>query len=162
MTPDTTDETSIETTDASLTIRRTFDAPRERVWEAWTDPAQVDQWWGPDGFATETEVMDVRSGGIWEFEMVGPGGETFPNRVVYDEVEEPSRLAYGHGSPDDPEQFHVTVTFEGTDDGGTELTMVIRFPSSETFDEAAEFGAIEGAKQTVDKLAHHLSTREVA
>lgn len=62
MPPNMTDETEIETIDTSLTVRRTFDAPRERVFEAFTDPRQVDRWWGPDGFTTTTEEMDVTPG----------------------------------------------------------------------------------------------------
>lgn len=146
----------IETTDDRLTVTRTFDVPRERVWRAMTDPDRVDAWWGPDGFTTTTEAMDVRPGGVWTFEMVGPGGETFPNRIVYEEVERPERLAYTHGSPDDPEQFQVTMVFEELSDEETNLTMTMRFPSASALDDAIDFGADVGAKQTLEKLAAHL------
>jgi uncharacterized protein YndB with AHSA1/START domain len=157
MTDDTTEKPEIETGEQHMTIRRTFDAGPDRVWEAWTDPVQVDQWWGPDGFSTTTDAMDVTPGGVWEFEMVGPGGETFANRVVYDEVEEPERLTYTHGSPDDPEMFRVTVTFDERGSDATELTMESRFPSAEDLDDALEFGADDGAVQTLGRLAEHLS-----
>lgn len=150
--------TEIETSETSLTIRRTFDAPRERVWAAWTDPAEVDQWWGPDGFSTTTDAMDVTPGGVWTFEMVGPEGETFPNRIVYDEVDPPECLTYTHGSPDDPEQFQVTLSLEDAGDGETGLTMEMRFPAATDLDEAVEFGAVDGAKQTLNRLAEHLAT----
>lgn len=153
-----TDETDVETSAASLTVRRTFDAPRDRVWAALTDREQVDRWWGPDGFTTTTDEMDVRPGGVWAFEMVGPDGKTFPNRIVYDEIEEYRRLTYTHGSPDDPEQFRVTVTLDDVGEGETELTMEMRFPSTAALDEAIEFGADDGAKQTLDRLAEHLAT----
>lgn len=152
------DETEIETTDTNLTVRRTFDAPREQVFEACTQPRQIDRWWGPNGFTTTTEEMDVQAGGVWRFVMVGPDGEEYPNLIVYDAVEEPERLAYTHGSPEDPEQFRVTVTFDEVGDGQTELTMEMRFPSSDELDEAMEYGADEGAKQTLDRLAEHLAT----
>lgn len=154
--------TDVGTTDTSLTVRRTFDAPRERVWQAFTDPEQVDQWWGPDGFSTTTDEMDVRPGGVWRFKMVGPDGEEYPNLVAYDEVVEPERLAYTHGSPDDPEMFQVTVTFEDGGDGLTELTMEMRFPSAEDLDDALEFGADDGAVQTLNHLAEHLANGRVA
>lgn len=150
--------TDIETTETSLTVRRTFDAPRERVWDAWTDPDRVDQWWGPDGFTTTTGEMDVQPGGVWAFEMVGPDGEVYPNRIVYDEVQRPERLTYAHGSPEDPEQFEVTVSLEEAAGGGTELTMEMRFPSAGELDGAVEFGADEGAVQTLGRLAAHLAT----
>lgn len=142
-----------------LTVRRTFDVPRERVFDAWTDPEQVDRWWGPDGFTTTTDEMDVGPGGVWRFVMVGPDGDEYQNRIVYEEVERPERLAYIHGSPDDPEQFRVTVAFDERGDE-TELTMEMRFPSAADLDEAVEFGADEGARQTLAKLADHLTSGE--
>ncbi|WP_323173301.1 SRPBCC family protein [Natrialba sp. PRR66] len=158
MTDDTTNaEAELETSENRLTIRRTFDAPRERVFEAWTDPEQVDQWWGPDGFATTTDEMEVRPGGVWRFMMTGPNGNEFPNRIEYDAVEEPERLAYTHGSPDDPEQFRVVVTFDAQGDSETDLTMEMCFSSAEELDEAVEFGADDGAKQTLGRLAEHLA-----
>ncbi|WP_306055662.1 SRPBCC family protein [Natronococcus wangiae] len=158
MTDDVTNaEVEIETSENQLTIRRTFDAPRERVFEAWTDPKQVDQWWGPDGFTTTTDEMEVRPGGVWRFVMTGFDGDEYPNRIEYDEVEEPERLAYTHGSPDDPEQFRVVVTFDDRGDSETDLTMEMCFSSAEELDEAVEFGADDGAKQTLGRLADHLA-----
>ncbi|WP_254532855.1 SRPBCC domain-containing protein [Natrinema gelatinilyticum] len=153
---DMTDETAIETGERHMTVRRTFDASRERVWDAWTDSDQIDQWWGPDGFTTTTDEMDATPGGVWEFEMIGPDGEEYPNRIVYDEVERPERLAYTHGSPDDPEMFRVTVTFDERAGNTTELTMESRYPSAEDLDDALEFGADEGAAQTLGRLDEHL------
>lgn len=159
MTPNTDDEIGIETTDTSLTVQRIFDAPRESVWMAVTEPEHVDQWWGPEGFTTTTEEMDVRPGGVWTFEMTGPEGDKFPNQIVYNEVEPPERLVYTHGSPDDPEQFHVTVTFDTHSNNQTALTMTMQFPSEASLDEAIEFGADNGAKQTLGKLAEYLLNR---
>jgi uncharacterized protein YndB with AHSA1/START domain len=147
----------IETDATGLTIRRTFNAPRERVWEAWTDPEQVGAWWGPDGFTITTNEIDVQPGGSWRFVMIGPEGEEYQNRIAYDEIVVPERLAYTHGSPNDPEQFQVTVVFDEEDSGTTELTMEMGFPSSSKLDEDVEFGAVEGAKETLDSLADHLT-----
>lgn len=151
--------TEIETDETSLIVRRTFDAPRERVFDAWTDSDQVDQWWGPNGFMTTTNEMDVRPGGIWRFVMVGPDGDEFQNRIVCDDIEKPERLAYTHGSDDDPEQFRVTVTFDEAGSGKTELAMKMHFATPEELDEAVEFGADEGAKQTLGRLAGHLAAK---
>lgn len=123
---------------------------------------QVDEWWGPDGFVTETDEMDVRAGGAWQFVMIGPDGEEYPNRIGYDKVDEPARLAYTHGSPDDPEQFQITVTFDETGDDRTDLTMEMRFPSAAALDDAVEFGAENGAKETLENLAAHLAGGEAA
>ncbi len=151
-----------DTNDTTVTVRRTFAAPRERVWEAFTDPAQVDQWWGPDGFDTTTDEMTVKPGGVWRFVMVGPDGEEYQNRVEYDAVEEPARLVYAHGSPDDPEQFRVTIALGDVENGGTELVMVMRFPTAVDLDEAIDHGADEGAKQTLGRLADHLAGSQPA
>lgn len=148
----------IETDETSLTIRRTFDAPRERVFRAFTVPEEVDQWWGPDGFTTTTDEMTVGPGDVWRFMMTGPDGDEYPNLVAYDQVEEPERLAYTHGSPDDPEQFRVTVLFEEAPGDDTVLTMEMTFPSASALDEVLEFGADDGAKQTLNRLADHLAT----
>ena len=77
-----------ETTAAAereISITRLFDAPRELVFEAWTDPEQVVQWWGPHGFTTTIHEMDVRPGGVWRFIMHGPDGTDYDNRVVFEE-----------------------------------------------------------------------------
>lgn len=164
MTDDTTNDTAeIETTDTSLTVRRTFDAPRERVWKAWTDPEQVTQWWGPNGFTTTVHEMDVRPGGVWRFIMRGPDGTDYPNEIVYDEIVEPERLVYTHGSNEENglEQFQVTVTFVEQEGSKTELTMQQLYKSAADREKSVEeFGAIEGATQTLDHLAEYVEQFE--
>ena len=64
-----------------LVITRIFDAPRELVWKAWTDPNHIAQWWRPNGFSTTTDTMDVRPGGVWRFVMHGPDGLQKQNRL---------------------------------------------------------------------------------
>jgi uncharacterized protein YndB with AHSA1/START domain len=145
--------------DRSIVTTRLFDAPRELVFKAWTDPKQVAQWWGPDGFTTTTHEMDVRPGGVWRFIMHGPDAVDYPNRIVYTEIAPPERLVYDHG--DDTEgasgQFHVTVTF-AEEDGKTSLTMQAVFDSAEERDRVVqEFGAVEGASQHLARLAGHLA-----
>lgn len=145
--------------DRSIVTTRVFDAPREVVFAAWTDAGQIAQWWGPDGFTTTIHEMDVRPGGVWRFIMHGPDGVDYPNRVTYIEVAPPDRLVYDHG--DDGESgdalFHVTVTF-AEDDGGTRLTMQAVFDSAAERDRVVEeFGAIEGGKQTLGRLAEYLA-----
>jgi uncharacterized protein YndB with AHSA1/START domain len=143
-----------------IVIARTFAAPRELVFRAWTDPELVRRWWGPRGFTTTTHEMDVRPGGIWRFVMHGPDGTDYDNRIVYREVVEPERLAYSHdsGEDDDPYRFQVTVTFVERA-GKTELTMRSLFGSAAARDYVVkEFGAIEGGLQTLDRLAEHLAS----
>lgn len=67
-----------DTADREIVISRVVSAPRELVWEAWTDPKQVAQWWGPRGFSTTIEEMDVRPGGVWKHVMHGRTAPIIP------------------------------------------------------------------------------------
>ena len=148
----------------SIVTTRLYDAPREVVFEAFTKPEHLAQWWGPTGFTTTTHSIEVRPGGEWRFIMHGPDGTDYDNRIAYDEVVRPERLVYRHGGGGDgePVQFHVTVTFE--DEGGkTRLTMRALFPSADERDRVAkEHRAVEGAQQTLQRLAEHLTTMRAA
>ena len=146
--------------DRELVITRLLDAPRELVFDTWTDPAHIGQWWGPDGFTTTTLEMDVRPGGRWRYVMHGPDGVDYPNRMVYREVVRPERIVYDHGDDveHDPAQFHVTVTF-AEEGGGTRLTSRMLFASAEQCEKMKEFGAIEGGNQTLARLDEYLKGR---
>lgn len=150
-----------ERTGRQIQVTRVFDAPRHLVFKAWTRPAHIGQWWGPEGFRTTTHEMDVRPGGVWRFVMHGPDGVDYANRIVYREVVEPERLAYDqHGGDDsrDPARFVGTVTF-AEESGGTRLTLRMEFPSVEERDRVErEYGALEGAHQTLARLRAHLTT----
>ena len=141
-----------------IVISRVVEAPRELVWQAWTQPEHVAQWWGPNGFTSTIQEMDVRVGGVFRMVMHGMG-QDFPNVMTYLEVERPARLVYDHGNgePDDPNKFHVTVTFV-EQDGKTEVTMRSLFATAEARDFVVrEFGAIEGGRQHLARLSEHLS-----
>ena len=148
------------TTDREILQTREFDAPRELVFEAWTAPEKIGQWWGPNGFTTTTDKMEFKPNGDWKFTMHRPDGTDYPNHIVYTRIEEPELLKYDHyGHRDeegDPPHFKVTVIFEDLG-GRTRLTMRMLFPSAQARNEAAEFGAIEGGQQTLNRLAHFLS-----
>jgi uncharacterized protein YndB with AHSA1/START domain len=144
----------------TLVTTRVFDAPRELVFAAWTDPRHLTQWWGPNGFTTTTQAFDMRPGGVWRFVMHGPDGRDYENRITYDEIVKPERLVYRHGGGEDvePVRFRVTVTFEDLG-GKTRLTMRAVFPSAAERDRVVEeYGAAEGATQTLARLAGHLET----
>jgi uncharacterized protein YndB with AHSA1/START domain len=140
-----------------IVISRVYDAPRELVFEAFTDLKHIDNWWGPRGFTTTTSQMDVRPGGTWLFMMRGPDGTDYPNLITYHEVSPPERLVYDHGDDRDPRLFHVTVTF--VEQGGkTRLTMRSLFNSAAARDEVVtKYGAIEGGNQTLDRLEEQLA-----
>ena len=143
----------------AIIATRVYDAPRELVFEVWTDPKHLSQWWGPDGFSTTTSAFDMRIGGVWRFVMHGPDGRDYQNRITYDEIVKPERIVYHHGGGDDvePVQFRTTVTFEELD-GKTRLTLHAVFPSAAERDRVIkEYGADKGAMQTLSRLADYLA-----
>ena len=149
------------TADREIVTTRVLDAPRELVWKVWTEPAHIPAWWGPTGFTTTTQGMEVRPGGQWRFVMHGPDGRDYNNLITYLEVDAPSRLTYKHGGERDlePVNFQTTVTFEeipGTPQR-TRLTMRAVFQSSKAREFVTrEYHAVEGARQTLARLAGHL------
>lgn len=143
-----------------ITATRIFPAPRELVWAAMTDPQHIVNWWGPRGFTTTIETMDVRPGGIWKHTMHGPDGTAYPNESVFQEVVKPERVVYVHGGRRQGGpgvNFVATWTFEEITPQQTQLTVRMVFPSAEERDFVArEFGAVEGAQQTLERLSEHL------
>jgi uncharacterized protein YndB with AHSA1/START domain len=147
--------------DRAIITRRVFDAPRELVYKVWTQPEHVAQWWGPNGFTNTIQEMDVRVGGVWRLIMHGPDGRDYPNKIVFTEVTPPARLVYDHSGDDGEVEFHTTVTFSPDGQAGekTRLTLQAVFASvAERNKVAEEYGAIEGAEQTLARLADYLAT----
>jgi uncharacterized protein YndB with AHSA1/START domain len=143
----------------SLTVTRTVAAPREAVWSALTDPAQLDAWWGPDGFRNETHSMDFRVGGSWVYTMHGPDGTDYKNLMAYTDVVPLERIAYDHSDPttDEP-PFQASIMLSDAADG-TLVTLKMVFPTiEEMVKQIDEVGAIEGGEQTLGRLAEHVLT----
>jgi uncharacterized protein YndB with AHSA1/START domain len=153
---DERDANSMSTTDREIAATRILNAPRDRVFQMWTDSTQIGRWWGPNGFTITIHEMDVRPGGAWRFIMHGPDGRDYRNEVIYVEVVRPERLVYDHISGP---VFRATVTFtaEGQQ---TRLTMQMLFATAELRDKVArEFGAVEGLHQTLGRLGEELARR---
>ncbi len=140
-----------------LYIERIFDAPVKMVWQAWIDPEQVAQWWGPRGFTITTEHKDVRTGGSWRYTMHGPDGVDYPNHTKFLEVDECARLVYDHGGFEDkPPMFRVTVNFSEVQ-GKSKMEMTMALPSEQAAKEAKQFVKKAGGNATWDRLAEYLS-----
>jgi uncharacterized protein YndB with AHSA1/START domain len=148
-----------DTSAREMIITRLFDAPRELVFDAFTRPEHIVHWWGPDGFTTTIETMDVRPGGVWKHVMHGPDGANYPNEHVYLEVVPPERLVASHGGHKEggpATRFTHIITFEDQS-GKTLVTMRALFDSVETRDRTVrDFNAIEGGHQTLERLADYL------
>ncbi len=162
--------------DQKIVFSRVFDAPREKVWEAWTDPEIAKKWWGPKDFTAPSMKIDLKVGGKYIYCMHGPAGTDFdkdmysagefkeivPNEklVVTDYFSDENGnlvdpTTYGMGE-NFPKESIVTVTFEEVDDNKTKLS-IIYMPESEAAAEAMKkTGMDEGWNQTLDKLAEVL------
>lgn len=149
------------TADREIVVSRVFDAPRELVWEAMTNPEHVVKWWGPRGFSTTIKTMDVRVGGVWEHTMHGPDGTDYPNYKVFKEIVKPERLVFSHGGAKEggPKvDAEATWTFEALAANKTKVTIRMVFPTAEERDIVVKtYNAIEGGKQTLERLAEHLA-----
>jgi len=138
---------------------RILDAPRDLVWEVWTDPVHLRAWWGPDGFSLTTKSMNAEPGGVWDFVMHGMG-QDWDNRIEYVEVKKPSLISYKHsGAKNEDYNFFVSVSFEEAE-GRTLLTMKSIFKSEAIIEELnRKVNAIEGGKQTLNRLERYLKIR---
>lgn len=140
-----------------IRITRVYNAPARAVWDAWTVPEQVAQWWGPRGFSITSHSKDLRVGGSWRYTMHGPDGVDYPNVTRYYEVEPYKRLVYDHGGSDDrPPLFRVTVTFTEVD-GKTTMEMISTLPTPAAAVEMARFIKKAGGTTTWDRLAEYLA-----
>jgi uncharacterized protein YndB with AHSA1/START domain len=157
---DTMTEKSLisDTSDRELIITRVLNAPRELVFDAFTDPNHIVKWWGPNGFTNTNLEMKVKPGGKWRFIMHGPDGTNYPNRIVYTEVIRPESLVYEHDADEDndPKKFDVSITFEEIGNK-TKITMKMIVKAPEILEEFKRFGAVEGGNQTLERLENYLN-----
>ena len=154
------------TADREMVVTRTIKAPRELVFQAFTDPQHVGHWWGPNGFTLTTFSMDVKPGGSWRYVMHGPDGRDYQNKITYLEIVKPERLVYLHGDGSDNEveqvSFQTTLTFV-EQEGKTTVTMRALFPTAQERDRVVkEYGALEGGKQHLARLEGHLEKQPVS
>ena len=142
-----------------ISITRVYDAPLAAVWEAWTIPEEVAQWWGPRGFTLTTHGRDLRTGGHWHYTMHGPDGTDYENTTQYLDVVPMQRLVYDHGGHQDrPPLFRVTALFTERD-GCTQLDMSMAFATPEVAVEMRGFIRKAGGETTWDRLAEYLEKR---
>ena len=146
------------TADREIVISRVIRAPREVVFEAFTEVRHLSRWWGPDGFTTTTRAFEFRVGGVWDFVMHGPDGTDYQEWITWREIVPPQRIALLHGEfRGDPNAFESVLTF-APDGAATWIEMRTVFPTRELRDQAVErYHAIEGAHQTLSNLAAYVT-----
>src|SRR5215207_1773830 len=141
-----------------ITIRRVYDAPRELVWEAWTDPDHLAQWWGKRGWTAvrSTITMDVRPGGVFRVTSISEDGAEMPSEGVYREVLAPERLVLEEPAENAWHEGAVSVvTFTDLGDGRTEMVMRSTIHTTDGARREAE----AGLQSALDRLAEHLAPR---
>jgi uncharacterized protein YndB with AHSA1/START domain len=150
---------------ARMVVTKVFDAPRELVWKAWTDPKYVMQWWGPQGFTAPFCEIDFRVGGKFLCCMRTPDGQNFWNGGEYHEIVLHEKIVYSmyfadaQGNKVEPEQLGIehevidgaydVVTFEDFGNGQTKLTLI----GNESMESAKDSGQLEGWSQILEKIA---------
>jgi len=148
------------TSNREIVITRIIHFPRELVWEAMTNPKHVVNWWGPRGFTTTIEKMEVKPGGVWKHVMRGPDGAEYPNHSTFTEVTKPERLVYvhaGHKVGGPGIHFVSTWSFDELAERKTRVTIHHVFPTAEMREMVVkDFGAIEGGKQCLSRLAEFI------
>jgi uncharacterized protein YndB with AHSA1/START domain len=138
--------------DRQIVSTRVVDAPRARVFRAWTDPAHLVRWWGPKGFTNTFHEFDLRPGGTWRFVMRAPNGAEFQNTSVFVEIVAPEGIVFRHESP--PE-FQVTATF-AEQAGKTRISFQMLFESADACEKVRSF-APEANEQNFDRLEAELT-----
>lgn len=139
--------------DRTMLLTRAIKAPRHVVWGAWVNNDSLPQWWGPDGFSCRTVRIDLRTGGEWVFDMIGPDGTVYPNHHRYVLVQPETRLEYTlHWGENGPKHADAWATFEEVD-GQTQVTLGMVFATADEYQAAKGFGAEALGLQTLGKLA---------
>jgi uncharacterized protein YndB with AHSA1/START domain len=144
--------------DREIVISRVINAPRELVFEAFTEVRHLSQWWGPEGFTTTTRAFEFRVGAEWDFVMHGPDGTDYQEWISWIEIVPQERIEMLHGEyRGDPNAFESVITF-APDGAATRIEMRTLFPTKELRDEAVEkYHAIEGGRQTLSNLAAYVN-----
>jgi uncharacterized protein YndB with AHSA1/START domain len=140
--------------DGTIVITRVFDAPRELVWRAWTDPKMLAQWFGPRGFTSSVPELDLRVGGKLRIVMHGPDGNDYPMKGVFREVIAPERLVFSNVAIDNAGNHllegETSVTL--IEQGGTTLTMKSHMVGLVPIAPQMLVGMKAGWTQSIDKL----------
>jgi uncharacterized protein YndB with AHSA1/START domain len=138
--------------DTELLLTREFDAPRDLVWKAMTDPALMSRWWGPRKYKTVVDTMDVRPGGKWRMRNIAADGGEHAFRGEYREIVPPERVVMTFEYEPLPGHISVETMTLTERDGRTLLTVRDQFASKEDLDGMVNSGMESGARETYERL----------
>ena len=143
-----------QTLSKELRMNRRFKAPVNLMWEVWTSPDHIANWWGPDGFTSTIHKMDFREGGEWLLTLHGPDGTNYPNKSIFSEIIPNKSIVYEHFNP----HFITTVIFESIEDE-TQVIWSMEFDTAELREIVIKaHKADQGMKQNLERLGAYLST----
>jgi uncharacterized protein YndB with AHSA1/START domain len=152
----------------TMTITARFGAPIERVWQVWSDPRQLERWWGPPTYPAKVLEHDLNPGGSVTYFMTGPEGDEHHGWWRVREVDPPRHLEFEDGfadeagNPSDSMPTTVTrVTLTEASDGETRMEIVSRFPTAEAMEQLLAMGMEAGITAAVGQI-DELLVQEVA
>lgn len=152
----------VETNDREIVFTRTFAAPRQTVWDAWTRKEHLLVWWGPHQFTNSDCSVNLQVGGTFLITMHGPDGNSYPCKFIYEEIVPIEKMVwYEPVDPDvnpeywgdfgPPPSSRITLLFE--DQGSTtKMTIISTFETNEGRDKILAMGAAEGWAQSLERL----------
>jgi uncharacterized protein YndB with AHSA1/START domain len=168
--------TNKATSTEDFVISRDFDAPRELVWHAWTEPKALAQWWGPRCMTTPVSELDVRPGGKYRIVMRSAENVDFPMTGLYVEVLKPERLSYTVDCAEHPPAWHAkfrenlppglerpmgrilnTITFDDLGAGKTRVTVRMSFDDVVIRDAMLKMGMNQGWGESLDRLGEFMA-----
>lgn len=149
----------------TLEFTRRFNAPRDLVWQAYTNAEHLKRWWGPKGWTTDPCTVDLRPGGVWHYGMKGSGPDGEPmeswGKAIYQEIVAPERLVYLDAFSDAEANSYppeMVITVEFADQGASTLIRShTTLGSEDDLKAILEMGVVEGIGQTMDCLDEYLS-----
>lgn len=143
----------VKAAERTMILERVIKAPRQVIWDAWVNPETLPLWWGPNGFSCRTDRIDIRAGGEWVFDMIGPDGTVYPNHHLYQDVCQPERLSYTLlWAENGPKHADAWAQFEVIDEETTRVILGMVFTTAAEYQTAKGFGAIELGLETLGKL----------
>jgi uncharacterized protein YndB with AHSA1/START domain len=147
------EKTNNDTANRSLHITRILSAPIDLVWEVWTNPAHIVNWWGPNGFTNTIQKMDFQEGGEWKLTMHRPDGTNYPNMSIFKEILPFKKIVFEHYNP----HFISTVLFESKGEE-TDIDWAGLFDTAEMREIVIKVHkADEGQKQNLERLEKYLA-----
>ena len=141
-----------KTENRSMQIKGTFKANIQLLWDIWTKPEHLKNWWGPKGFSATIHKIDLQAGGEWKLTLHGPDGKNYANRSIFKEIIPLEKIVFEHFNP----HFFTTVLFEAQDEE-TQINWTMLFDTPEMRETIVKVHkAEEGQKENMERLGEYL------